>query len=100
MIWFIYFQVSASGVALSHDKGSLENIVDLDQNVDWENKGKTGEVGRDYIAEKYPDLIIIDGNLLDSYCLDFSMLGKKFWAGLQSTVGSTSDFKFDPSSPT
>ena len=71
--------MSASGVALSHDKGSQDQVdqVGKYQTIkEWDdrkNVGTTGEEGRDYIAEKYPDLIIIDGKVLYNFSI-FTML--------------------------
>ena len=75
--------MSASGVALSHDKGSQDQVdqVGKYQTIkEWDdrkNVGSTGEEGRDYIADKYPDLIIIDGKVL-YYSNIFSIYSKAY----------------------
>ena len=70
-------QVSSSGVTLTHDRGYTDNIAeDFDNELDEQNSedGKDdynkSSVGRDYIADNYTDVVIIDGKMLkQSVCL-------------------------------
>ena len=81
---YFHFQVSSSGVTLSHQKGhggSLENIPYADgteetdgnyetlEEIDSIDHHKTGGSGRDYVAQKYPDLTIIDGRYSSYLCI-------------------------------
>lgn len=68
VLLFVYFQVSSSGVTLTHDKGQPEND-DIDQGVfedqsfseNAEDENATLGVGRKYVTEHYPHYTIVDG---------------------------------------
>lgn len=62
------FQVSSSGVTLTHDKILSENETDFDQGMYEDETLEDPEAqkspGRRFVENKYPNLIIVDGKLV------------------------------------